>query len=95
MDTILESLLLEEAGISLAKLDIRDIGIQLFCLAERQIGKAVVVAVCTELPALEIVRGFANGLHVLFGALQHGRQVVMVLALERLSVHDNLVFAIH
>ena len=80
MDAILESWLLEEAWISLAKLQIRDIGIQLFRLAERQIGKAVIVAVGGELFALKVLGLLANGLHILFGTLQHGCQVVMVLA---------------
>ena len=69
MNAILEARLLEEAGISFAKLQVRDVGIQLFCLAERQIGQAVIIAVCTELPALKVTGRFANGLHVLFATL--------------------------
>ena len=95
MNAILESLLLEEAWIAFAKLQIWDVSVQLFCLAERQISKAVVVAVRRELLALKVTGQFANGLHVLFGTLQHGSQVVMVLVVECLGMHDDLVLAIH
>ena len=95
MDAILEPLLFEEAGISLAKLQVRDVSIQLFPLAESQIGKAVIVAVGGELFALKVAWLLANGLHILLATLQHGRQIVVVLAIERFSVDDDLVFAIH
>src|SRR5689334_16489393 len=54
VDAMLESRLFEEAGISLAKLQVRDVSIQLFPLAEIQIGKAVIVAVRCELFALKV-----------------------------------------
>ena len=95
MNAILEPLLFKEAGVSFAELQVRDIGIQLFGLAERQIGEAIIVAVRGELFALEVIGLLANGLHVLFATLEHGVQVVVVLAATRLGVHDDLVLFIH
>ena len=95
MDAILEPLLFEEAWVPFAKLEIRDVSIQLFPLAESQIGKAVIVAVGCELFALKVLGLLANGLHILFGTLEHGVQVVVVLAATRLGVDDDLVLVIH
>ena len=95
MNAILESHLLEKAGIPFAELDVGDVGVQLFPLAERQIGQAVIIAVGGELFALKVIGLLANGLHILFGTLQHGVQVVVVLAATRLSMDDDLVLFIH
>src|SRR6266542_7142435 len=95
MESIFESVLLAEARVAFAKLQVREISIQTLCLAEDQIGITVIIAVCTELPALEIVRGFANDLQSLFGANQHGCHIFMILAAKRLGLHDDLVPGIH
>ena len=95
MNAILESRLFEEVGISFAELDVGDVSIQLLRLAECQIGQAIIVAVRSELFSLKVIGLLANGLHILFGTLQHGVQVVMILAATRLGVHDDLVLFIH
>ena len=94
MEAMLAAPLLEEARILFAKLQIREIGVQLFCLAERQLGMTVIVAVRRERPALKVARRLANGLQVLLGASQHGRQIIMILAVRNLCVYDDLMLAI-
>src|SRR6266498_4848591 len=95
MKAMLESLLLGEALIPFAKLQVGDISIQTLRLTQCQIGIAVIIAVRTELSALEIARVLANDLHILFGSPQHGSQIFMILAARSLGMHDDLVLAIY
>ena len=95
VDAIFESVLPRKALISFAELDVRDIGVQALCLASRQVGQAVIVAVCAELFACEIVWFFADGLHVRLCPRHHGSQVLMILAAESLGVEDDLAFLVH
>ena len=59
MDAIFEPRLPGKARVSLAELDVGDIGIQCLDLAQSQAGEAVIIAVCGELFACEIVLFFA------------------------------------
>lgn len=95
MNVVLESLLFGRALVAFAKLHVGDISIQTLHLTDCQIGKAVVVAVCSELPDHEIIRRFANALHVLFCTLQHGSQIVVILIAERFGMHNKLMLAVH
>ena len=59
MNPIFESLLPGKAIVALAKLDVGNVGVQALGLAQGQAGVAVIIAVCGELFACEIVLFFA------------------------------------
>jgi len=92
VEAILEPGLSGKALISFAELDIGDIGIQVLSLAH---GQAVIIAVCAELFACKIVLFFADGLQGLLCSDDHRRQVLMILAVENLRLHDDLMLFIH
>ena len=95
MDAILESLLSGKAFISFAELDIGDVSIQTFGLAKCQTTQAVIVAVRRELFTSKVVFILAQSADVLFGDIQHRRQVFVILTAESLSGHDDLVLGIN
>ena len=89
-----ETLLLGKARIAFAELDIGDVGVDLFIFAERQAVEGVIVAVCGEFFALEVVWILAHRNHILFRAVQHRLEVFMILAGECLCCKDDLMFGI-
>jgi hypothetical protein len=72
MDALFESLLFSKALISLAELDIGDISIEAFRLAECQRFITMVVAVCRELLSSKVVFFLAKGAYVLFAPTNIG-----------------------
>ena len=72
METLLETLLIGKAWITITKLDVGDVGIEVLLLAEGKVGMTEIIAVCREGLAFKIVGRFADLEHILLGSLQHG-----------------------
>ena len=94
MDAVFESLLSGETFIPLAKLQVGDIGIEILILAEDEIGQREIITIRAELLAVEVVRTFADGPHVLLGSRHYGRQILVILAAKGLRMQDDLAFGI-
>jgi len=94
METLLETLLIGKAWITITKLDVGDLGIEVLLLAEGKVGMTEIIAVCREGLAFKIVGRFADLEHILLGSLQHGSKVLMILSAEGLSMQDDLMLVI-
>jgi len=75
-------------------MDIWDVGVELFILTDFQTVERVVVGIGGELLALKEGRFFANGKHVLFGVIEHGFEVLVILGGECLGSQNDLMLAI-
>ncbi len=91
MDTVLEALLLGEAFIPLAELDVGDGGVHACGLAKGQAVETVLVAVGGQLLAFEVVFALAQ---VFLRRLKHRLQVFVVVRAERLCRQDDLMLGI-
>lgn len=94
LDAVLETLLVSETRVSFAELDIRDISIDGFGLAQGESLEGMIIAVSGELLPVEVGSSFADGDDVLFCTLEHGSQVFMILGTEGFGGKDDLVLGI-
>lgn len=94
METLLETLLIGEARVTRAELDIGDISIEALLFAESKIGMRKIIAVRCEGLACEVVGVLADLHHILLCSLHHGSQILVILRAERLGVQDDLMLVI-
>lgn len=94
MESFLETLLFSKARISLAELDVGDVGIKAMLLAEGEIGLAEIIAVSTEGLASEKIRVLADLDHILLCGSQHRGEVFMILCAEGFGMQNDLMFLI-
>ena len=94
VNPILEAVLLGKARVACAVMNVWDVGVELFIFADLQTVERVLVGICGEFLALKEGRLFANGKHVLFGVIEHGFEVVVILGGECLGSQNDLMFAI-
>ena len=94
METLLETLLIGEAWVTRAELDIGDIGIEALLFAEGKVEMREIIAVRREGLACEVIRMFADLHHVLLCSLHHGSKILVILSTERLGVQDDLMLVI-
>ena len=72
VDAILEEFLLGKARIAFAELEVGDVGIDLFLLADRQTLQGMIIAVGSQLLALKIGFIFSDGGDVFFAPANIG-----------------------
>jgi hypothetical protein len=73
-----------------AELDIGDIRVEVFIIADCQAVERMIVAIGGEFFALEVVRGFADRNQILFGTVQHRLEVFVILTGESLGGENHL-----
>lgn len=94
MNAILETFLIVETRIAVAVMDVGDVSLELLLLADLETAQRMIVGIGSQFLALEVGWLFADGDHILLGAIQHRLEVLMVLGGERLGREDDLMFGI-